>query len=309
MASVPKTDGDHELLAARLKTLLPEEYQDTYENVQPVSMGSAGLKYDAKGRVVWDEIWQTFCHLAMAGGPPHRGKLLEPATKAEIDLHEQQYEAVAAELCRGIGMVTGLAADRSAFPGWLAVDCPNRGMAGWLARAITMENVSAHVDGLTLYLPAGPHFRVEKEIKNVVTSIAKTFHYWAGHTSVAQHRAIAELFVVMESESPLLQPPFSRRNTRTALFEQTRNRIATQIQLRTGLQAPGRSYHGWLGIECRTIRAALWMMRILVASNTLARREETLLYVPIDPSADRNGKTILGLVTRAHRVALAQDVL
>lgn len=56
MALAPDSD-DHELLEARLKTLLPEQYQESYEDVQPVSMGSAGLKYGQDGRVAWDEIW------------------------------------------------------------------------------------------------------------------------------------------------------------------------------------------------------------------------------------------------------------
>src|ERR1700761_5122739 len=97
MARTPETGADYELLEARLKTLLPEEYQDSYEDVQPVSMGSAGLKYDEDGRVAWDEIWKSFCDLAMAGGPPHRGRLLEPAARAEIDLQPERYEAVMEE--------------------------------------------------------------------------------------------------------------------------------------------------------------------------------------------------------------------
>ena len=41
-------------LNLRLQTILPQEYQDSYESLQPVSMGSAGLKYDNDGRVAWD---------------------------------------------------------------------------------------------------------------------------------------------------------------------------------------------------------------------------------------------------------------
>src|SRR6202000_1354978 len=100
---------------------------------------------------------------------------------------------------------------------------PSTSMAGWLVRAITMENVSAHADGMVLHLPAGPHFRLEKEIKNVIVSIAKTCHYWLGQPSVAQPRAIADLFKVMEEESPLIQTPFSTRSTRTAAFEKLRD--------------------------------------------------------------------------------------
>jgi sirohydrochlorin cobaltochelatase len=314
MALAPHISDDHELLEARLKTLLPEEYQDSYEDVQPVSMGSAGLKYGQDGRVAWDEIWGSFCDLAMAGGPPHRGTLLEPATKADVDLDPEGYKEVVDELCRGVEMVTGLAAERSPISGWINVDCPSTSMAGWLVRAINMENVSAHVDGMVLHLPAGPRFRLEKEIKNVVTSIAKTCHYWMGHTSVAQHRAIAELFKTMEIESPLIQAPFSNRNARTAVFERLRDRIAGKIHSQTGLQATGGEYHGWLGVDCLSVRPAIWMMRVMVASNVLCRREGNFVYVPVSPavsvnaSMDRNGTRIAGLFARAYRVASAERV-
>ncbi len=71
-------------LNARLRVLLPEQYQESYESVQPVSMGSAGLKFAPDGQVAWDEIWQTFCDLAMAGGPPHKGALLGPGDPSAI---------------------------------------------------------------------------------------------------------------------------------------------------------------------------------------------------------------------------------
>ena len=71
-----------EELDFRLRIVLPEEYQDSYEEMAPVAMGAAALKYAADGTVAWDEIWGSFCDLAMAGGPPHKGTLLEPATRA-----------------------------------------------------------------------------------------------------------------------------------------------------------------------------------------------------------------------------------
>ena len=219
MGSTLKCIDEYEILQARLRALLPEEYQNSYEDVRPVSMGSAGLKYGSDGRVAWNEIWRSFCDLAMAGGPPHRGMLLEPGTEADIGLEPEQYRQVVNELCRGVEMVTGLAAELSVMPGWIHVDCPSTTMAGWLVRAINMENISGHADGMILHLPAGPRFRLEKEIKNVVTSIAKTCHYWLEHTSVAQHRAIADLFEIMEMESPLLQAPFPIRGFPSDKFE------------------------------------------------------------------------------------------
>src|SRR6476659_6104615 len=97
-------DQDHgaELLESRLRTLLPAEYQETYEQLQPVSMGSAGLKYAADGTVAWDEIWGSFCDLAMAGGPPHKGALLEPGRLPDIEAEPARHQEVAEEICRGV---------------------------------------------------------------------------------------------------------------------------------------------------------------------------------------------------------------
>ena len=57
-----------EVLDSRLKTLLPTEYQETYEQMEPKPMGSAGLKYDADGQVAWAQAWGSFRDLAMTGG-------------------------------------------------------------------------------------------------------------------------------------------------------------------------------------------------------------------------------------------------
>lgn len=302
-------DEEYEVLQARLKTLLPEKYRESYEDVQPVSMGSAGLKYGKDGRVAWDEIWKSYCDLAMAGGPPHRGTLLEPGAKAEIDLEPDGYERVVDELCRGVGMVTGLAAEPSLSPGWIDVDCPSSTMAGWLVRAINMENVSAHVSGMVLHLPAGPQFRPEKEIKNVVTSVAKTCHYWVEHTSVAQHRSIADLFEIMDAELPLIQAPFSASDMSDVGIEALRDRVAEDIQSSMGLEASHRRYYGWLGVDCLNVRVATFMMRMMAVSNVLCRREGNLIYIPVDPSTENYHDLIIGLVARSNRVAKAQGVV
>src|SRR5215831_10911228 len=87
-----------EALEARLRAILPAQYRDTYEDVVPVSMGSAGLKYDPDGRVAWDQIWGSFCDLAMAGGPPHRGTLLLPATAEAISENPEAHVRVLEEI-------------------------------------------------------------------------------------------------------------------------------------------------------------------------------------------------------------------
>lgn len=295
-----------EALDSRLKTLLPPEYQDTYEQIEPKPMRSAGLKYDADGQVAWDQIWGSFCDLAMAGGPPHKGSLLGPGTQADIDADFDRYDEVADEICRGIRMVTGLRAYVAPDPGWICITCQGDAMAGWLVRAIAMENVAVRRRGAILELPVSPHFRLEKEIKNVITVIAKTCHYWLGHIPEDQQRAIGDLFNVMAAESPLVEPDLA--TSESADSRELAARIATGIQRSTGMQPSSVRYPGWLGLECPSERFAIWMMRALVASNVLARRERTTLYVPVNPATDPRGTLVVSAVERTHRSAIARAI-
>jgi hypothetical protein len=292
-----------DLLDARLRAMLPEEYQDRYDDVQPVSMGSAGLKYDLDGRVAWDEMWATFCDLAMAGGPPHKGTLLEPATPAAIDAQPDRHDAVVREICRGVMMVTELVAKPSPIRGWIRVACLNEAMAGWLLRAIVMENVAVRREGATIDLPAGPHFRLEKEIKNVITVVAKTCHYWTGHMAREQHRAIADLFATLAEECPLVEPAPANDDAEDEGRRIVLAEMAARIERDTGLRASPQRDRGWLGVECPTVRAAIWMMRALVVCNVLARREGSVLFVPINPVLDPDGDTVAAGVVRVHRLA------
>lgn len=298
-----------EALETRLKAILPEEYQDCYEDVQPVSMGSAGLKYGSDGKVAWDDIWDTFCDLAMAGGPPHKGKLLEAGSEADITAEPVRYQQATDEICRGIRMVTDLAVMPSPITGWVRIACENSGMAGWLARAIVMENISARFEGASLDLPAGPNYRVEKEIKNVITAIAKTSHYWVDHMWLSQQRTIGELFEKMEVETPFIQPALNGDNFDGYTEELLLNKVAAAISEGTGLQRSQRRYTGWLGIDCPSVRTAVWMMRSLVVSNVLSRREETAFFVPINPASDPHGEVVTQAVIRIHGFAKAKEVL
>lgn len=287
-------------LETRLRTILPELYRDRVDELQPVSMGSAALKFDADGNVAWDQIWGSFCDLAMAGGPPHRGKLLLPGLQEEIAKHPDQYREIAAEICRGLSLVTGLYAEPHT-PGWIRMYCTSAGMAGWIARAIVMENVSASFKGLQLYLPAGPAYRLEKEIKNVVTAVAKTCHYWLDHTSPEEQDGISAMLAKMERESPLLQPgPVDNHRLRSI--------TASAIAQQTGLHPADRQSAGWLGIACGSISAATWMMRLLTASNALSHREEETVYVPLDPVHDPDGEIVVCMTVRACGFATTHGV-
>jgi len=292
----------YDTLDRRIKTLLPAEYQETYEQIDPKPMRSAGLKYDADGQVAWDQIWGSFCDLAMAGGPPHKGALLEPASLTQIASNADRSRTVAAEICRGVSMVSQMPADPAADPGWVRVECYGPAMAGWLLRAITMENVAVRASGAWLHLPVSPAFRLDKEIKNVITVIAKTCHYWLGHMPSDQQRAIAELFVTMGHESPLIEPDLSHPEE-PAKDRDLASSIAERIRRDTGLERSRRDYPGWVGVECGDVRSAVWMMRALVASNVLSRREETTLFVPVNANSDPRGAIVASAVARVYRYA------
>jgi sirohydrochlorin cobaltochelatase len=176
-------------LDRKIKEILPPKYEGRYEEVSPQPMGAAALKFGADGKVAWDEMWQSFCDLALAGGPPHRGRLLEAIPAVEALAEPEKYQAVMEEIERGLQLVTGLPVVRSKTPGWVGIRCDSEEMAIWLMRAIIVENVMVRREGNVLYLPAGPRFTLKHEIKNVVTVIAKTTHYWTAHI-VARRRGI-----------------------------------------------------------------------------------------------------------------------
>ncbi len=304
MTTTPSDDEVRALdaLDARVRALLPPEYQDSYESLQPVPMKSAGLTFGTDGTVAWDRIWGSFCDLAMAGGPPHKGRLLRPAGHLEIDAHTRLYTQVTDEICRGVTLATGLTASRSA-PGWVRVHCHDEGMAGWLHRAIIMENVSARRSGAWLDLPAGPQFRLDKEIRNVVTVIAKTAHYWLQHMPLAQRRGIAGLLAAMNAASPLIEPAAFDESAPTD--DDARARAASSIS-GIGLDVSPQTPHGWSGIECRDVPSAVWMMRALVTHNVLSRREDATLFVPLNPGRDPEAAIVTRALEHVARLAIAR---
>lgn len=157
---------------------------------QAAPMAAAPLRFAADGTVDWGTMWETFCVLALDGGPPHRDAAARLTAREDADTTSAGYRFAVAEIIRGIRAVTGLAATAAA-PGWVAVACDSAHMARWLREAIERENVQAHADGTTLLVPAGEDFRLRDEIKSVITAVAKTTHYWREHLTVAADRAAA----------------------------------------------------------------------------------------------------------------------
>jgi len=171
----------HGIWEARMAQLLPARYRDPALVVNSAPMGAAPLLRDDDGQVAWDRMWQGFCELALAGGPPHRGSLLEAVSPDEAQADATRYAAVRAELARGLAMVTGLPVVLDGPTGWIGLRCDDEEMAIWLMRAIVVENIMVRREGTVLCLPVGCRFTLEGEIKNVVTAVAKTYHYWREH--------------------------------------------------------------------------------------------------------------------------------
>lgn len=151
-------------------------------------MAPAPMRYDDDGAVAWGEMWDSFCVLALDGGPPHRGTLLRAAPGSDPD--SEGYRFAATEIARGIRLVSGLESAPDA-PGWLAVTCHSAGMARWLAEAIVEENVEARAAGARLLVPVGADFTLKGEIKNVITAVAKTTHYWREHLPAEVKQTLA----------------------------------------------------------------------------------------------------------------------
>lgn len=144
------------------------------------AMSAAPFVWRPDGRPDWSAMWTTFCELALYGGPPHRGPESALRAPAEAGAVAESGGEMLEEMRRGIWETTGLHAEPAA-PGWLAVTCESRTMAAWLCAAIILENVDARVEADRLLVPAGPGYRLQDEVKSIITVVAKTHHYWQAH--------------------------------------------------------------------------------------------------------------------------------
>lgn len=159
------------------------DLDDEVTSVSSSPMGSAPLVYDDDGKVAWEKVWTDFCDLGIYGGPPHRGTLLEPSIPSEIAENMDQYESVIVEIERAFKLLTKLPVIRSNSLGWLGIQCTDEEMAVWMMKAIIVENILARREDNVVFLPVGHKYHIEKEVKNVVTTVAKTYHYWKEHIS------------------------------------------------------------------------------------------------------------------------------
>jgi sirohydrochlorin cobaltochelatase len=149
-------------------------------------MSSAPFVWREDRRPDWARMWTTFCDLALYGGPPQRGP--ESPLRAPTGQAVDSDGDMVAEMRRGIWETTGLYAE-SIEPGWLSVTCESPAMAAWMCAAILLENVHARVEEDRLVLPAGPGYRLQDEVKSIITVVAKTHHYWQAHLTTTEQGA------------------------------------------------------------------------------------------------------------------------
>lgn len=265
-------------LNTRVRGLLPLAYHSCLEAISPTSMGSAGMKYDEEGRVAWDEIWTTFCDLAMAGGPPHRGKFLGQPNPADVSKDPEKSKAIASEIMRGIQLTTGMKASIDEHFNWVLLECESETMAAWMHRAIVAENVFADHLGNVVRLPSGPAFRIEKEIKNVIVCVAKTWHYWDGHMSESEKAKAGKVM----NDAPLIIPPqVSNNEITTEAYAKAVIETVKTVGAALKFEGKTASEYGWVGFECPDEKSAAWFVRAIIACNILARREDAILFLPV----------------------------
>ena len=271
-----------EELDLRLRVLLPETYQDSYECLEPKPMGSAGLKYGPDGKVAWDEIWGSFCDLAMAGGPPHKGTLLEPGSREAINAAPD-----ALRRSRRRDLPRHHARDRVARA---RIDACRLGQRRLLQRDDGVVAAARDRDGERCGAEPRPR---------AVTAGGAAFPTRQGNQERRHrhrqddalldgaHAARAEerdrgLFAKMSLSSPLIEPGLIERG------------------------GPAHRSLGEVGgaaSSASTVKAAVWMMRAMVVNNVLSRREGTTLFVPNNPASDPGGVIVARTVMMVHRLA------
>ena len=116
--------------------------------------------------------------LALDGGPPHRGTMLY-APSAIADLTDPRYDDVVFEIQRGIQAVSGLFAE-AAEPMDRHGNRPRRicPLAGHRHRRRKRRGTPRRHESTAAVRPGFHH---QGEIKNVITAVAKTTHYYGEH--------------------------------------------------------------------------------------------------------------------------------
>jgi hypothetical protein len=129
-----------------------------------------------------------------------------------------------------------------------------------------------------------------------------------GHMPRTRKEDIAILFGAMAEASPIIRPA-DRTTADSAAYRGTLEVASQALPTAAGLPLADRTYRGWLGLLCPDTKTAIWLMRALVASNVLARREETTLFVPVNPVDDPDASLVAARLARVRRFATIKGVV
>ena len=137
--------------------------------------------------------------------------------------------------------------------------------------------------------------------------IAKTSHYWLGHILPPQQYAIGQCLATLAETSPAVAPVWLPDGSDPAAGVTAD--LAGRMRSFPGVGVASPRQAGWLGVACPDVASAVWMTRALVAMNVLARREDTVICVPVNVSTDPQGERVAGAIARVHRLAAARGLL
>ena len=151
----------------------------------------------------------------------------------------------------------------------------------------------------------GPHFRLDKEIKNVVVALAKTCHYWTDHMSSCQRGRMAAMVYGSAADATLAEPATAEEVcTAPDKYRVVVDQLERGIRQTTGLALMPSRCLGWIGVPCSDEKTAAWLMRAVIVDNVLVRREGNVLYLPASPTFAAQAKTqkVVDAFARAYRL-------
>lgn len=202
--------------------------------------------------------------------PASPRKFLGPPNPSAISKDPEKSKAIASEIMRGIQLTTGMKASIDEHFNWVLLECESETMAAWMHRAIVAENVFADHLGNVVRLPSGPAFRIEKEIKNVIVCVAKTWHYWDGHMSESEKAKAGKVI----NDAPLITPTLaSTIEITAAVYAKAVIETVKTVGAALKFESKSAVEYGWVGFECPDEKSAAWFVRAIIACNILARRK------------------------------------
>jgi hypothetical protein len=171
--------ADRRLAALADRSLMPDPWQEVAQDLTQGEAHHGGLGGEAvsatglaMGRVGAMAAADASLEADLASAPisPQAALLVEPVPAAEAQAQHDQQTTVLATLSRGLHLLTGLPVVESPVPGWIGIRVPD---PIFMLRAVVVQGILSRRRGDVLWLPAGPAFAMRREIRSVLTAVAK----------------------------------------------------------------------------------------------------------------------------------------